>query len=539
MSGPWEKYKSAAPAAAGPWQKYQQQGEWRPVQRGLADLQAMAQPQDVTDDMNFAQTFGAGVGKSLHDTGQGIGQLVGLTDQADVDASRAMDDKLMGTVGGVTGDIAGQVGQMMLPVGNLGMGAKALGKAAPYAQAAVKNGVFGGLQSTAGDETRLGNTAIAGAGGVLGTGVGQALGKVGTVVKDPMRDASIQLLNKLKIPLHISQTMDSGFLKLLSSAVNKLPFSGAVTAGRKQQEALNKVLIAEMGVKGGNKLSDNVVKYAKRRAGLMYDRLFGRNSVTMDDIADRELFAIRQEILDNVDPDIQAVPLKQIEKFLAASEAGAIPGRLYQSLRKSLSGPEKHQNYGHIIGDIRRVVQDAANRSFKGKDAELLKRTNEQYGNIKIIEKALKQVAGAGGDVKPSALWPLVNQKYGSSQSMREIARAAQLLKEGVPDSGTSQRETLMRILGLGSGVGGTAALASFPLAAKAAATGLVAGQILNRPIVAKAVPAINKAAAAATRKAAPAAAPTLSAAMLDYQRQKEWDDFVKKNGMGVVSGHQ
>lgn len=64
---------------------------------------------DATAGMSGFDKFRAGVGKSMSDTAQGLGQLVGLSDRADVAESRRLNADLMKTGAGKAGDIFGNV----------------------------------------------------------------------------------------------------------------------------------------------------------------------------------------------------------------------------------------------------------------------------------------------------------------------------------------------------------------------------------------------------------------------------------------------
>lgn len=111
----------------------------RMKKRKAEALQALKNPKDLdyesliyapTQGMSGPERIVAGVGKTVADTGRGIGQLVGAVSREDVTESRGRDKALMATPGGQGGDVLGQVAQVMLPGGALkgaGMIAKAAG----------------------------------------------------------------------------------------------------------------------------------------------------------------------------------------------------------------------------------------------------------------------------------------------------------------------------------------------------------------------------------------------------------------------------
>ncbi len=152
-----------------------------------------------TDGMGTTERLLAGFGKSFMDTGRGLGQLVGLVDQVDVDEAAATDAALMDTGAGLTGNIAGHLTQLFLPAGaatkagayapraaNVGRivlnprnAATATG-ARGLAQTLTAAGAVGAgqaaLQPVVTGETRIGNAAEGFAFGAAGQGLGEALG---------------------------------------------------------------------------------------------------------------------------------------------------------------------------------------------------------------------------------------------------------------------------------------------------------------------------------------------------------------------------
>jgi hypothetical protein len=128
------------------------------------------------------------------------------------------------------------------------------------------------------------------------------------------------------------------------------------------------------------------------------------------------------------------------------------------------------------VRELRQSLDDIAGDAVGEKDAAALKALRSQWANFRTVEQALKQVAGAGGDVRLTALWPLIRK--GSTKEMRELARMGQtLLKDPIADSGTAQRSLLYNLL---MGGGSLANPALIPLIAKAAAGGATIGRAAN-----------------------------------------------------------
>lgn len=149
---------------------------------------------DPTEGMSTFDKVRAGVGKSIADTGRGLGQLVGLVSREDVDRSNALDEPLMRTGAGKGGYVGGTVASLLTPGVGLKVASKVpqFARAAPalnaasraflpntVAGAALSGAAFGGAQQVGTEDSRAMNMGLgmaAGAGGaaiprVLGTGI--------------------------------------------------------------------------------------------------------------------------------------------------------------------------------------------------------------------------------------------------------------------------------------------------------------------------------------------------------------------------------
>jgi hypothetical protein len=116
----------------------------------------------ATSNMSTTQKVLAGAGKAFTDVGRGVGQLLGINSQADIDEAKRLDAPLMKTTAGKVGNIGGNVAIALPTVFIPG--------AQGVAGSAAVGAGMGFIQPVASDESRLNNTLIggaAGAGGVL------------------------------------------------------------------------------------------------------------------------------------------------------------------------------------------------------------------------------------------------------------------------------------------------------------------------------------------------------------------------------------
>lgn len=118
-------------------------------------------------EMSGFDQLRAGFAKSFVDTGRGLGQIVGLVSQDEVDEAAQRDAALMDTGGGLGGNIVGHLGQLLIPAG-----------------AATKAGAYAPRLANAGRvvlNPRVAATAQGTNAGARLTRVGQTLGAAGTV----------------------------------------------------------------------------------------------------------------------------------------------------------------------------------------------------------------------------------------------------------------------------------------------------------------------------------------------------------------------
>lgn len=486
-----------------------------------ADLQkqAAAGPQSDPTSGNFAQNALEGFGKSGVDTFRGVKQLLGGSSQQEVDEQRRLDAPLMATGGGFVGNVTGQAAQMAVPVpaGLAVKGASILGRAAPVIGAAARAGAFSATQGVGTGETRAGNTGIGAALGVAGHGIAQGASRLGKGAMDKIAPEVLDLYRKAQaagIPVHFSQLSDSKFVKTLASTLGYLPFTGAGAKQAAQQAAFNKAATRGFGVGiEAPNISDDVVTAAKGEFNKAYDGIFNGRNIALDRQAVADLFKLHQTVGDDLEASQAAVARKQIEKILDhAGQNGSMPGQLYQSLRSKLRTDfGKESSLGKKVMEARKILDDAAKRSLGPQDAAKLDRTNAGYANFQTVRDALKQVAGAGGNVKPSALWNLI--KNGSTKEMRELAKIGQvLLKEQIPDSGTAGRLLATGGLGTAGMAGGMAA--ATPLL-KLLALGATVGRAANSDAAARYLANGSKPLAGLARlvKPAPVVLPALARA--------------------------
>ncbi len=512
MPGPWEKYQQAQPQD-GPWKNYAKPDSSNV--RGSVGPTVQTRPSLFRADSDFRTRAGLGVGDMLvaaakdmfgGDPAQYLADQYnkehGLSAQINGGAKVVRDaggnamvrlpngtqyrtnDKGIGSQD--VANVAGNVAAFFLPASWAGRAAQArnfglLGRMGMQAGAAGATDM--GLQAaTNGGKVDMGRAGMVAAGGAGGELVGAGLREVGrsaNAAMNPVRQQAIGAAQQAGIPLHISQLTNSKPLKTLASVVGYLPFSGAGKANTRQQEGFIRALSRSFG-EDAPVLSDDVMKSARSRLNQEYTDLYKGKHIAISDAPIRRWASIVNEAAENLTDDEAQVVSKQFDKIIRKAENGSITGEQYQSLRTSLSEAIDGSNKGRYIKKMRGVLDEIAGIGLGPSDSARRATAANQWANMRTTEKALQQVGGAMGDVRPAALWPLI--RNGSTPEMRELARIGQLLKDPIPDSGTQGRQMMAALLGGGAATGGVAGLAGV---AKLGAAGATVGRALNSPAAA------------------------------------------------------
>lgn len=211
-----------------------------------------------TDGMSTYEKVMAGAGKAVSDTGQGIGQLLGLTSRADVEETRKRDAALMDTGAGMAGNIGGNVAMVLAPGGAMAGAGKLLSKvpqAAKYAEALMAGGKammapksipqalgIGAAQGFIQPSTSTGET-------LLNTGIGAAAsaavpvairgGQVAKAALDPFSEAGQQRI--MSRALNAAAGGEAGTMRKNISDVTA-PFVGPTPEGQTARTMMGEVV---------------------------------------------------------------------------------------------------------------------------------------------------------------------------------------------------------------------------------------------------------------------------------------------------------
>lgn len=425
----------------------------------------------------------------------GVGQMTGLMDEQDVQASRARIDAVRDTTPGAVAGFAGDVGMMALPLSKVA----SLPKAGQYAASALAGGTFAGLQPVSEGEDRGDNMMLGGALGALGQGGSDLLmaaGKRAATAITPEVRALYEAAKARGINLTPAQLSDSKALKFLQSQLSRLPIIGGSGKIDAQKAAFNRELAREIG-EDAPVVTPEVFARAKSRQGQQFEELTSRNDLRMTPELIRKLEAIRSDAAAAGD-DAQSAVSSALDSFYkragqgssttpegAVSESfGDLPGRMFQSLDSQLGQVTKLGTpASHYVGQVQAALREAMDSSISPADSAAWQALRRQYGNRKTIRDLVAK--GDGGEISPAALMGRVSGNNSGKEAMAtgrrgglgELARIGQRIKDP-PSSGTAER-----LMSAGVGAG---AIANLPLTLAALLAGGATKKGLDSSLLAR-----------------------------------------------------
>lgn len=427
----------------------------------------------ATEGQSFLENAAAGAGKSVFDTFEGVKQALGFGDQAKIDERARLDAPLMATGGGLTGNIAGQIGQMAIPgaaLGKVGLLAKGASTAAKIGQAAAGAGAFAATQPVLTGQSRLQNTAVGALAGGAGQGVASGLARVakgGKAALDPaLRDLAMKA-ESYGIPVTAAQLTDSRFLRTLKSVVDKLPFSGTRKMADKQQSAFNRAVARTFG-EDVDKVNKDVATRAITRLGGTFNDLAGRNKLKVDEKLLTDIAELSDEVGKFGTGDNAKAVGNLVDDLLSKTKGDTVDGKAYREFDSRVGKLIKGTSDGdrrHYLGRLRDSIREGMDRSVSPADAKKWKDARKQYRNLKTVEELIGKENV--GDLSPQLLLSLVRRNdrkfaYTGGGELGDLAKIGQrFLKDPVPNSGTAER--LLATGALGGGIAGGAAFGIDP----------------------------------------------------------------------------
>lgn len=334
--------------------------------------------------------FAAGIGKGMTDIGQGLGQMVGLSDRKDVAEKRRLDADLMATGAGQAGSIAGQVATalptMFIPGVNTVLGGGAVGAG------------LGLVQPSESTKETGQNMALGGIGGSAGVLLGRALPKVADAFVAPFTKSGServagQVINKF------SEGQAPAVMSAAKTPASLVPGSRPTLAEVAQNPGISTLQQAVRGV------SPNVNNALGQRAT---ENLMARTQALRDIAGTPQDLAMRTSA--------REVATKM---FYDAADSAKVPVTLRD---RAISNIMERPSVRAAWVDAERMAQETGVKTVTAK--------GELTGNaLHFLKKGLdKQIAGLpAGDPERAAVLNTKNALQG-------------WMEKNIPDYGVARR---------------------------------------------------------------------------------------------------
>lgn len=451
------------------------------VARGIAGLAGL--PGTIAD-------LGGGAGEWLMSqagfpTRTEAMQKLGIQDTGNVLSSGMLQSGLSNLTGGAT-DFRGDstLGQYAGTVGEFLPGA-AIGGLNPGDLA--RFGVLPGVASEAAGQVTEGTSiepyarvAAALAAPAIPALASRAISPFGGAIT-PERQSAISALEAEGIPLTAGQRTGSQGLRYMESEL------GGRGAAAIMDDQANAFTNAAMQRAGGQGLAtpENMSANADRLSQGFRD-VSARNTLKIDGPWLRDLTQTMRDYNRTL-PSEQSKVLGNIVEDIGLQLRdgnGTMTGQQYQSIRsnltkKAFNARNNAPDLAEAYRGVRNSLDNAMARSVSPEDAATWSRLRQEYGNMKVLEKA---ATGAGedaalGSISPAKLRQAATagrqgQYARGTGDFDQLARSGQAVMTPLPNSGTAGR---IRAQNLGSGIlaGGGALAGGLP--------GMVAGLLAPR----------------------------------------------------------
>ncbi len=448
----------------------------RPVYDAIdGKLVPVGSPADVAaqspvSGMSDTQLAMAGAGKAQVDLWHGVKQLFGDEPKSAVDDAQARDAPLMHTMPGALGYMGGATADAVLPAGLASDAARVAGapaiagalgglsNPATYGAAAASGALQGAVQPVGTGGSRLWNTASGAVLGSVGQGLARGVSGASDLVTGAVSDSAnkaVKALTDAGVPLDAAQRTGSILLQRAKAMLSDNPLTAGAQKDFRDMQArsVTRAFLKTIG-EDGNAATPEVMGRAMTRLGNTYQDVFNKLSLPYDKV-EQPLSAIVDNARLTMNDHQFSVIQRNADDILnkAAQNGGIINGEQYQNIKQTLDrlSGGGDSAIGESARDIREALHGGllqhANDIGDQSTVDLLKKTNQQWRNMRTIEGAIDK--DGNGMISPARVANILGQKanrsvsiYGKGDtSLADLAHAANgLIPDKTPNSGTMSR---------------------------------------------------------------------------------------------------
>lgn len=287
------------------------------------------------------------------------------------------------------------------------------------------------------------------AAGAANRGVGNLL----TPAIDDAKKSIIPLAKKYNIPLGLDDLTDSNFYKTVISEGENLPFANAQAKIGDQIKAFNKALAKTIGA---DDLTNEGYEKALKKIGNEFDDVLGGTTLRVTKEYKSALDDIVMDAQDTLTADTARIVERQYNNAIkdTFTEGGVIRGEKMASLRSKLSKivSRTRNDATPLLQDMISVIDEEILRNAPEEVAERLTKARYQYKNAMALEPLVAKAQD--GQISPAILKNRVIQTYGARNvakgkagELGDLVKIADVIKQQVPNSGTSQRTLAKNVL--------------------------------------------------------------------------------------------
>lgn len=373
--------------------------------------------------------------------------------------------------GGKVGHMIGDVLQLAGPSGYAAGAANVASKIPSISKAATKLSPYLGdaaatfgltyLQPEKEGESRGSDALVNSLLSVAGRGGAEKLGQFAAAAKAP----SIQMAEKLGIPVGIASMTENPFVRYLATQANNLSLTNP--RGR-AQKGFNRAVSRTFG-EDTSELTPAILSGAQDRIGAEMDRLYGKGISDTTELQSKMAELLRRS-KENLVPSQYSSLEGTVGDITGLIKNNAISPKAAENLSKTIRGRVNEAYKGSdsvLAGSLKEpknILEESLQKELGEKAGKELLDARDKYRALKMVEHL---ATINSGNVTPQRLLTKIASETGDKiQNAGEIGQIAELgakyLKNTVPDSGTPTRSLLIE------------AMKNHPLSA--AAGGAVAG---------------------------------------------------------------
>lgn len=366
-----------------------------------------------------------------------------------VNEARRLDEPLLGTGGGVTGTLAGNLALYAGPQSAATRGLAVAGRVAPYIAGGGVGAIAGAAEPVGIGESRAGNAGRAALWGVGGQAASDVIGAGARALTPTMTRETANLLDDAAgygIKPNIGQVSQNKMTQQVWNQFGRLPLSGQGARDEANRLAFNRAVSKGYG-EAVDKLTPEAHAKAMNALGNGFNVIRAQTNVPVDPAFIGRLQSVRQQIAQEAGEDAAKLADGWIQKLINNSKNGQISGTEYQAWSSSMAKLKATGKDAYGLSLVREAVDETVDSNIPQKLRGQWQELRRQWAIGKTVEPLVAKGAGSG-DIPPAQLLGRVTADgagkarvaRGKGGEIADLANIGQRFLKEPPDSGTAGR---------------------------------------------------------------------------------------------------